>query len=1341
MPSTNGALQRWRSELLRRCDSFEWSSMMGPTDIPRDPTTEAHASIRGYVHQLIRAVEFLLEEGELVAVVVEAFEDIVAITSRSLAAIQVRDRADAYSITQARSCAMLDRWALESAGRPELRFVFLSTQAAGNLHDSSPAFGDWVQGKRDAATRNKIRASLVSYLARPKVARFPALEKVLLGEETFAMFWARITWELCADPLEPRFAALVERAGSLVGTADARTAASAWLGEMALSASSPEIDHRTWTRQRLTRLIQPSRAAVLAEYLLRADTSDRDLLILDELQTLRRLLAFCDTTVADRSRVLSPGTGIGVSSPSPAALLLARHAIVPFSPAGRSQIVESLATWCESVSLLAVRLIVGDGGTGKTRLMIEHVRRMTTTGWEAGFLDRNQGPRQLTRLLASCDQPLLIVIDYAEMRDDLAELLGQLAREPSRNGSVTRVVLLARNCSDWWTALKSTESTVAELLEAERPTSLPPLSCVGNTTEREAQFRLAYEAFASTLNRAAPVSPRMPPLDDARFDRVLYVHMAALATVFGIEFSASDIMERVLDHEQRFWLTRLPADVRVRPESRLLTDPLRRMVAALTLLGGAPSTQCLNELIDRVEPALRPESRLLLRDLYPLGAAGVAPLEPDLLGEAMVLRTLRDHPEPVAFLCAIFDGKSPATLRRGFEVLGHISEYEPELAAPWIREVLARDPCARSIAVFEAAKAVGSRTAHSVLGLELEAALRRFGNSDLAGELSRAGLPNHTNTLAGTCAWIEEWQLSQLPEELATLDGPGLWARASVAQRLSGYLRVCGQFAEATRVARIAVDAARELAHRSPCATSGAHVTFSTADMATGGAVMILADCLGMLGTALNNEQRFDEAVTVLHEAASVCLRVDTCDESVAARANYLSCLGIAFRGLKKPDEQICAMAEAVDHLRRKLTSTAGEHDDILASALNNLGLAYLEKGRWGESLPLLQEALELMERIVESDAEAGTSDLVGSLNNVSLVLHKRGDLAGAIRFQERAVAIRRRLANVRLVSHGRGLAGSLGNLGGMYRRACRVEEALRTVTETIDVLDRLAAAGRPDAIARLQEKGNRAGVLAELGRNGEARQEVEESIVEARRLYATDTKYAWSLGVLLHELAQQLASADELERAVGILGEAVALFRTAANPADLRTLKSELIALTYLVRVQSTHGAFADAAATAREAVRRAELVAKSEDDELLGVVHEAFTAAIDAFGAGRMHLEALSCARRLGEILKDGDPPKERVTWLFSRLSELACEFDHVCEHEAAASAAELAIVWRGAPIRPSLTGRETDFDTSSTPSRSGLVWRARWTLRSRWSRPRWLPMDCPFAIRRDDDALPRS
>ena len=189
-------------------------------------------------------------------------------------------------------------------------------------------------------------------------------------------------------------------------------------------------------------------------------------------------------------------------------LLRAEYAVVPFHEHRRGK-VEQLLAWCATEPVLAVRVVTGPGGTGKTRLMIELCQEARRRGWRTGFLHREVPVKpswELDGLLAG-EQPLLLVVDYAETkRDVLVPVLRRLAMAPASTRA--RVVLLAREVSDWWTALQEADPKLQELLD----NSLVPIERLAPIAEpldqRPGILLAAAKAFAKKLSTTVRKRPQ-----------------------------------------------------------------------------------------------------------------------------------------------------------------------------------------------------------------------------------------------------------------------------------------------------------------------------------------------------------------------------------------------------------------------------------------------------------------------------------------------------------------------------------------------------------------------------------------------------------------------------------------------------------------------------------------------------------------------------------------------------------------------------------------------------------------------------------------------------------------
>lgn len=189
--------------------------------------------------------------------------------------------------------------------------------------------------------------------------------------------------------------------------------------------------------------------------------------------------------------VLDTGRAPLPAEPSPATLLQARHEVVPFFEPMRALELSDLLAWCDGNSRLELRAYTAPGGAGKTRFMIEAIRRLRDQSRQAGFLVDRARMDDL-----DLGQPTLMVIDDAELRLDTVRTMLDYASKlltPKR----LRIVLLARAVGDWWAALaQNGEMAVCKTVRRAAVQRLAPLPY-------QSGMRAAFLAHAvSALGRA-----------------------------------------------------------------------------------------------------------------------------------------------------------------------------------------------------------------------------------------------------------------------------------------------------------------------------------------------------------------------------------------------------------------------------------------------------------------------------------------------------------------------------------------------------------------------------------------------------------------------------------------------------------------------------------------------------------------------------------------------------------------------------------------------------------------------------------------------------------------------
>jgi hypothetical protein len=361
-------------------------------------------------------------------------------------------------------------------------------------------------------------------------------------------------------------------------------------------------------------------------------------------------------------------------------LLRAEEALLPFDPARQPE-VGSLNAWLDDPQWpQSVRLITSAGGQGKTRLALELCQQRRASGWYAGFLDSKLEANRMTtswQALRNLNQPLLIVIDYAETRQT-AFLLLLRASLQNPGSQPARMLLLARDGGEWWDNLPSRDPHCEALLSGyatSGPFRLPALYAAEQ--DRQEAYRKALNASAQTLGVSAPAI--VPDLLGEHFERPLYVQMAALLALYGERpTTAQGLTKALLNHERRYWLGLLAHFNWPEPEHRA-----EQLLALSTLAGGFATPKAAEPYwIKASEAVLSPAGFnplfRALAMLYP-GTQGLQALRPDLLGEGLVAQVLL-RPDADTLLGAVLSNSATQFIRRNaLTVIARLSTHRLDL--------------------------------------------------------------------------------------------------------------------------------------------------------------------------------------------------------------------------------------------------------------------------------------------------------------------------------------------------------------------------------------------------------------------------------------------------------------------------------------------------------------------------------------------------------------------------------------------------------------------------------------------------------------------------------------
>jgi len=374
-------------------------------------------------------------------------------------------------------------------------------------------------------------------------------------------------------------------------------------------------------------------------------------------------LAVCAAPARPNLRVYHPGVPTARASrlftlpqrrwqegDSPGALLRADFGVVPFHR--RDQELAELEAWCEKETPLALRLYTGPGGTGKTRLALELCRLLRDRGWRAGFIPKGlaQPPDEVAEAVLSQPGRLLVVVDYAEERQDLLRPL--LSRVQRRRGDPVRILLLARAALEWWKRLQQEGDGIGPWLSGSSSERVALGQLAFDVEDRGYSYQKAGDAFASMLQRNPP--GQLPEdLSAGYYDRALLLHMSALIAIDGVQArEEGGVLDAILERERKFWRER----VKLHGLPAVLGRAVGRAMALITFGGGVANE---NEAVETCRTLSifdgQPESNLveiahLLHGCYPGETQWIDPIQPDLLGEHLVQRELeaeqdKDDPE------------------------------------------------------------------------------------------------------------------------------------------------------------------------------------------------------------------------------------------------------------------------------------------------------------------------------------------------------------------------------------------------------------------------------------------------------------------------------------------------------------------------------------------------------------------------------------------------------------------------------------------------------------------------------------------------------------------------
>jgi tetratricopeptide repeat protein len=357
----------------------------------------------------------------------------------------------------------------------------------------------------------------------------------------------------------------------------------------------------------------------------------------------------------------------------PSRLLRPYNAFIPLT--GRDDETEQLKSWRDAENPFIWKIMIGEGGIGKTRLAQEFSKGCGETHWVSGFLDHDSLENLVHHDNFLNWMPLtntMIIVDYAATKlESLKKLVHQCAQVTgSEDGQEEpiklRLLLLERHADANQGWLKEVLNTGEGALADDIPDTLHPVLEL-KQPKQKMQTSIIVDILQSTLNSWEKLNgedaPQLPDLSEDDLwklqrntgGRPLYLQMAALHTCdIGstkelVQWNRATLLQDAVKRERKY-IGKLCSS-----SPKILVE---RLVALLFFAGKIPvSHPGLLEIIEEEAkicgyPHTPPGeiatilSQFLREDNGKGTETSLDPIQPDLIGAAFSATVLQEKPKP-----------------------------------------------------------------------------------------------------------------------------------------------------------------------------------------------------------------------------------------------------------------------------------------------------------------------------------------------------------------------------------------------------------------------------------------------------------------------------------------------------------------------------------------------------------------------------------------------------------------------------------------------------------------------------------------------------------------------
>jgi tetratricopeptide (TPR) repeat protein len=252
-------------------------------------------------------------------------------------------------------------------------------------------------------------------------------------------------------------------------------------------------------------------------------------------------------------------------------------------------------------------------------------------------------------------------------------------------------------------------------------------------------------------------------------------------------------------------------------------------------------------------------------------------------------------------------------------------------------------------------------------------------------------------------------------------------------------------------------------------------------------------------------------------------------------------------RALGRPDDAIVSAREAI-----RIWMSLAEHDPqhlrLLAIGLSILAEALHDIGREAEAAEALRQAVRQYRGLLPND-RARLPDLAQCLSDLSVLEAALGRVEAGFAAAEEAVNLYRELHTGDVARFRPLLAHALNNLGNAAQTPEHLEAGVAAMDEAVYLFRQILLTNRdaaqPFFVATLV---NRAMLLRDAGRGGEALEALQEAVAVARPLAAQSAERRSDLASALKALAEAQKDAGAPDKSLAAIQEAILVWTELAG-------------------------------------------------------------------------------------------------------------------------------------------------------------------------------------------------